>query len=69
MAERNLVMWIERTQAKDGNVYSDPPILWCEAVDRDHARYIAFALNKIGREELLNGHLNDYLEGENQTDA
>lgn len=69
MAERNLVMWIERIQASDGNVYSDPPVLWCEAVDRNHARYIAFALNKIGREELFNGNFNDYFEGENSPNA
>lgn len=53
--EGNLVLFQDRTVAPDGTVVVHSTTLWAEAVDRDHARYIATALNKVGFREVKDG--------------
>lgn len=43
--EGNLVFLTEVETLGDGHTVCHARNLWCEAVDRDHARYITVALN------------------------
>jgi hypothetical protein len=54
VAERNLVLWLDEQEMADGAVVRHDTIFWCEASDKDRARYIATALN-IHHKEILNG--------------
>lgn len=54
-AEGNLVLLLDQEMLPDGTLVQHSTVLWCEAVDRLHARYIANALNRVGIQEVLNG--------------
>jgi hypothetical protein len=57
--DRNLVLYQERTVTDDGQIVVHSTELWAEAIDRDHARYIASALNRVGFHEVKNGSEQD----------
>jgi len=53
--EGNLIFLTDIEVIEAGHVVCHSRDLWCEAVDRDTARYICFALNKVGVSEVLHG--------------
>ncbi len=53
--EGNLIFLNNVEILGDGHTVCHSRDLWCEAVDREHARYITFALNQVGIQEVLNG--------------
>jgi len=53
--EGNLIFLVDVEVLGDGHTVCHARTLWCEAVDREHARYITFALNKVGVQEVMNG--------------
>lgn len=57
--EGHLVFLIDIEITENGGVVCHARDLWCEAVDREHARYICNALNKVGITEVLNGSKQD----------
>lgn len=61
--EGNLIFLTDVEVLGDGHVVCHSRDLWCEAVDRDMARYICFALNKVGVSEVLNGSNQDNRTG------
>lgn len=50
ISERNLVLWLDEAELSDGVVVRHDTVLWCEAADREYARYIAKALNQQKQE-------------------
>lgn len=61
--EGNLIFLTDVEVIETGHVVCHSRDLWCEAVDRDMARYICFALNKVGVSEVLNGSNQDNRTG------
>lgn len=57
--EGNLVFLVDIELLDNGGVVCHSRDLWCEAVDRAHARYIYNALNKVGIKEVLDGSKQD----------
>lgn len=58
--EGNLIFLVDVEVLESGSVVCHSRDLWCEAVDRNMARYICFALNKVGVSEVLNGSNQDH---------
>jgi len=54
VTDRNLVLYLQEEQMPDGIVVRYETVFWCEAADKEYARYIAKALN-AHREEIFNG--------------
>lgn len=57
--EGNLVLYADQQELEGGRLVTHDVNLWCEAVDREHARYIVRALNQIGIQEVLRGAKDD----------
>lgn len=54
VTDRNLVLWLQEEETPDGLMVRHETVFWCEAADREYARYIATALN-AHKEEIFNG--------------
>jgi hypothetical protein len=48
------VLWLQEEETEDGLAVRHETVFWCEAADREYARYIATALN-AHKEEIFNG--------------
>lgn len=57
--EGNLVLYADQQELEGGRLVTHEVKLWCEAVDREHARYIVRSLNQIGIQEVLRGAKDD----------